>query len=236
MNVWQTFVTQFFEVPQKLSPAVSNPAQERAALALGICLALLVIFEDWRLLLLLWAGAGLATVYLLLSMLPPAWALGRLIAVAIAGMLLWLGGRRRPRQPFRPGYGVVVRLPVTATFALLLWQAQPYLESVWPHRAYANAAVLLDAAGLFLVAFGGGTIRTVLGWLLWVDAAYIFLAWWRVPTGWVWGLALLEAAIWVVGGMLAASEGVWAREQLAVHRRRAPRARWHGRALLEEPQ
>lgn len=219
MSPWQTFVAWFLEVPQRTSSVVTTPAQERALMVLGLCLALLVILEDWRFLLLLWAGVGFLITYLLLSLLPPAWALSRLVAVAIGGSLLWFGGRRRPRQPWRLGYGVAVRLPVVASVALVLWQVQPYLLAYWPHRAHANAAVFLAAAGLLLVAFGGGTIRTVLGWLLWVYAAFFFLAWWRVPTAWVWGLAVLEGGLWVIGGVVSASEGVWALRQLTARPR-----------------
>ena len=222
MPWWTQWERWLADISVQTSSTVAPPSLvSLGAVLLGL-VAFLVLLDDWRFLLGGWVAVTAIVAVLLLPLLPPAWALSRALAGGLDGVVLWLGARRRPRSPLRPGLAWSVRLPVILLAFLAGWQVQPYVRLLEVSPLYANVGLALVAAGLGLLALGGDSVRSTLGLLLWVNAAFFPLAWWRVPTVWVLPLTVLDILLAALGGVITASEGIWGRFQVASEPRGTP--------------
>lgn len=229
-GVWEMLSAWLREAQVQPITTQVTPEIQTAGIGLLVLVGMMVLWEDWRVLLVLWTGVTVAVAFLLMPLLPLPWALSRLVAAGVGGTLLWLGARRRPRLPFRLNSGLWVRLPVVGMAGLALWQLQPYLLQIWPNPVYITSVAGLLLGGMALIALGGEVVRSTLGAQLWVHAAFFLLAWWKVSTSWVPWLTVVDLALAATGGMIAASEGLWARYQGLTQRFPAGnrnRTQWH---------
>lgn len=196
---------------------VTQVRQWEQTVLVGLVLAAvaLVLVEDWRAALLAWAGASVAVALLLLALLPVPWALSRAVAAGLDGSILWLGARRWPvrRWPW-PGPGLLVRATLVVVSALVLRQGWPYVQVPQLDWTRNLALVVLVMTGLLTQALDGGTIKTALGLLLWINAAILLLGALRLPPDWLYALTLLDAMVALAGGHVLIGEGLWAYHRL----------------------
>lgn len=213
---WQTLWQTLIDVRWPAVPTLTTGWEQGAVVVLVVALALLALWEDWRLSLLAWAAVGVSMALLLVRIVPVPWALSRMLAAGLDGTLLWLGARRWPRpDTFRPGGGIWVRLPAVVVAAVAIWQARAYAPALWPDAARATVALALLAGGLLTIALNGDTLHATLGLLLWVNAAALLLSTLPIPTDWFPLLTLLDITLSAAGSVSLASEGAgarWARE------------------------
>ena len=216
---WQTLLRTLTHVHWPVIPALLAGWGWAARAGLLIALALLVLWEDWRLTLLAWVATGVAVAALLVGLVPVPWALSRMLAAALDGALFWLAARRWPR-PARlgPGGGVWLRLAALAVAVPVGWQARVYAHALWPDPLRADAGLALALAGMLLLALGGDTLHATLGLLLWLNATALFLASLPIPTDWFLLLTLLDITLSAAAAVGLASEGVAVRAR----RERAP--------------
>lgn len=205
---WKTLVQTFIDMRWPEVPGLVAGWEWAALSLLLVAVALLVLWEDWRVALLAWSAVGVAVAALLSRILPVPWALSRMLAAGMDGALLWLGARRWPR-PARvlPGGDLWIRLPVLAVAFLVGWQGLPYVRALWPDVSRAHAALVLLLGGLILLALGGDTLHAALGMLLWLNAAALLLAELPIPTDWFLLLTLLDVVIAAGAAVSLASEG-----------------------------
>ncbi len=213
MNVWEQIYTMLLEMRAPQVVTAVAPWEQRVLLVLALSLTFLIVVEDWRLNLLAWAGVGVTSALLLVTVLPVSWAVSRAVAAGMDGSLLWLGARRwSVRRPLRPGSGLWVRIPVLAVALLVAWQVHTYVHLLTPDALRGDAMLLLFGGGVLLLALGGEGIRGPLGLLLLIYSGIFLLTLLRVPTMWFWALTVLDIAVGTVGGMTTASGGIWARQ------------------------
>ena len=176
--------------PPEVLAQVSGTLGVPVTLVIGVCAIVLVAARDWRLVL-----AALMVVYIGLalltaSLLPPQWALLRVVVGGLAAVIWYLsaqqagwGGRF---LPFQPAGGVQARPLASTTLFRTLWQ------SPWPGRADPDlrprlplpalptdvrlVVIWLAAFGLLGLALGDEALQTGVALLLWLAATQLMLA------------------------------------------------------------
>lgn len=188
------------------------------AIALGVMLAVAAL--DWRLvlaaLLLVYAGLALLTA----SILPPQWALLRVITGGLAGVIWYLsaqqagwGGRF---LPFRHSQGVQSRpLASTTLFRTLIVLALAgwllALRSRLPLTMLPGevrfVVFWLAAFGVLALAMGDEALQAGVGLLLWLAATQLVVAVLQPDPWLIWLLSSLELLLALVTGYLMIARG-----------------------------
>jgi hypothetical protein len=195
------------------------------AIALGVMLAVAAL--DWRLvlaaLLLVYIGLALLTA----SLLPPQWALLRVITGGLAGVIWYVsaqqagwGGRF---LPFRHSQGVQAR-PIASTtlfrtlivLALAGWLLA--LRSRLPLAMLPGdvrfAVFWLAAFGVLALAMGDEALQSGVGLLLWLAATQLVVAALRPDPWLIWLLSSVELLLALAIGYLMIARGpLWGADE-----------------------
>jgi hypothetical protein len=195
------------------------------AISLGVIVA--VAARDWRLvlamLMVVYTGLALLTA----SLLPPQWALLRVIVGGLAAVIWYLsaqqagwGGRF---LPFQRSQGVQAR-PLSSTtlfralialsLAALLLALRPRLPLPVLPADVRFVAVWLGAFGLLGLALGDEALQTGVSLLLWLAATQLMLAALQQDAWLIWLLSSLELLLALATGYLMIARGpLWSHEQ-----------------------
>jgi hypothetical protein len=195
------------------------------AVTLGVIVAMAA--RDWRLVLamLMVVYAGLAV--LTASLLPPQWALLRVIVGGLAAVIWYLsaqqagwGGRF---LPFQHSQGVEAR-PLSSTtlfrtlivlsLAALLLALRPRLPLPALPADARFVVVWLGAFGLLGLALGNEALQTGVSLLFWLAATQLMLAALQQDAWLIWLLSSLELLLALATGYLMIARGpLWSHEQ-----------------------
>jgi hypothetical protein len=198
-----------------------------AAITLGVIVA--VAARDWRLvlaaLMVVYAGLALLTA----SLLPPQWALLRVVVGGLAAVIWYLsaqqagwGGRFLPFQHSQ-GQGVQAR-PLSSTtlfralvalsLAALILALRPRLPVPVLPADVRFVVTLLGAFGLLGLALGDEALQTGVSLLLWLAATQLMLAVLQQDAWLIWLLSSLELLLALATGYLMIARGpLWSHEQ-----------------------
>jgi hypothetical protein len=195
------------------------------AIALGVIVA--VAARDWRLvlvaLMVVYTGLALLTV----SLLPPQWALLRVVVGGLAAVIWYLsaqqagwGGRF---LPFQHSQGVQAR-PLSSTtlfralvalsLAALILALRPRLPLPVLPADVRFVVIWLGAFGLLGLALGDEALQTGVSLLLWLAATQLMLAALRQDAWLIWLLSSVELLLALATGYLMIARGpLWRHEQ-----------------------
>jgi hypothetical protein len=196
-------------------------------LAITLGVVVVVAARDWRLvlavLMVVYSGLALLTS----SLLPPQWALLRVIVGGLAAVIWYLsaqqagwGGRF---LPFQHSQGVEAR-PLSSTtlfralvalsLAALLLALRPRLPLPVLPADVRFVVVWLAAFGLLGLALGNEALQTGVSLLLWLAATQLMLAALQQDPWLIWLLSSLELLLALATGYLMIARGpLWSHEQ-----------------------
>ena len=162
---------------------LAQPLAHQGALALSALLvAAMLIFSDWRLVLLAFAGVEVLAGVLLVELLPPEWALLQWIVGGLMGVMWYLAARRvdtvrrrqmgvpwwRPDWRFNPSTYMRMALIIFLLALLSLWRPTPALPKL--PADLARFAAFLALAGLLGLGLGDRPLRWGVSLALWILA------------------------------------------------------------------
>ena len=162
---------------------LAQPLAHQGSLALSALLvAAMLIFSDWRLVLLAFAGVEVLAGVLLIELLPPEWALLQWIVGGLMGVMWYLAARRvdtvrrrqmgvpwwRPDWRFNPSTYMRMALIILLLALLVLWRPTPTLPKLPADLARFAAFLALD--GLLGLGLGDRPLRWGVSLALWILA------------------------------------------------------------------
>jgi hypothetical protein len=195
------------------------------AITLGVIVA--VAARDWRLvlavLMVVYTGLALLTA----SLLPPQWALLRVVVGGLAAVIWYLSAQQAgwggSFLPFQHSHGVqsrplssttLFRLLVALALAALLLVLRPRLPLPVLPADVRFVVIWLGAFGVLGLALGDEALQTGVSLLLWLAAAQLMLAVLQQDAWLIWLLSTVELLLALVTGYLMIARGpLWSREQ-----------------------
>jgi hypothetical protein len=196
-------------------------------LAITLGVIVVVVARDWRLVLAMLMVVYIGLALLTASLLPPQWALLRVIVGGLAAVIWYLsaqqagwGGRF---LPFQHSQGVEAR-PLSSTtlfralvalsLAALLLALRPRLPLPVLPADVRFVVVWLAAFGLLGLALGNEALQTGVSLLLWLAATQLMLAALQQDPWLIWLLSSLELLLALATGYLMIARGpLWSHEQ-----------------------
>ncbi len=205
----------------ELSQQVEGLTGAPALYAIGIGAIVVVVGRDWRLVLAGFMSITLGTALLTLTLLPPEWALVRVIVGGLVAIMWYLSAQRAGWGgyflPFqRQGGGVAARPLSSTTFfrALLalalagvLLATRPRLPlPVLPTDVQA-VVVWLGAFALLGLALGDEALQAGVALLMWLAATQILFAALRQDAWLIWLLSSVELLVGLATAYLMVARG-----------------------------
>ncbi len=196
-------------------------------LAITVSVIVVVAARDWRLALaaLMVAYTGLAL--LTASLLPPQWALLRVVVGGLAAVIWYLSAQQAgwggSFLPFQHSQGVEAR-PLASTtlfralvvlaLAVLILTLRPRLPLPALPTDVRFVVIWLGAFGLLGLALGDEALQTGVALLLWLAATQLMLAALQQDAWLIWLLSTVELLVALATGYLMIARGpLWSNEQ-----------------------
>jgi hypothetical protein len=194
------------------------------AITLGVIVA--VAARDWRLvlavLMVVYTGLALLTA----SLLPPQWALLRVVVGGLAAVIWYLSAQQAgwggSFLPFQHSQGVqarplssttLFRFLVALTLAALLLALRPRLPLPVLPADVRFVVIWLGAFGLLGLALGDEALQTGVSLLLWLAATQLMLAVLQQNAWLIWLISAVELLLALVTGYLMIARGrLWSHE------------------------
>lgn len=186
-----------------------------------------VAARDWRLVLAAFMVVYLGLALLTAGLLPPEWALLRVIVGALAAMIWYLSAQRAGWGgrflPFSHGAGVqarplasttLFRTLLVVTLAVFILAMRPRLPLPELPGDVRLVVVWLAAFGLLGLAMGDEALQTGVALLLWLGASQLMLAALQQDPWLIWLLSTAELLLALATGYLMIARGpAWSHEQ-----------------------
>lgn len=212
-----------FPSPDALFQQASSLGNTTVLLAITGGTLIVVAARDWRLVL-----ASLMVVYfglalLTAAVLPPEWALLRVVVGGLAAVIWFLSAQRAGWGgrflPFSHGEGVharplasttLFRALAALTLAAVLLILRPRLPLPVLPGDMRLVIIWLAAFGLLGLALGDEALQTGVALLLWLGATQLLLAALQKDAWLIWLLSTLELLLALATGyLMVAREEVW---------------------------
>lgn len=215
-----------FPNPQAFFEQVEGLSGTPLLLLITLAAMLAVAARDWRLVLAAFMVVYLGLALLTAGLLPPEWALLRVIVGGLAAVIWYLSAQRAGWGgrflPFSSGGGVQAR-PLASTtlfrtlvaltlavFILALRSRIPLPDLPGDIRL---VVIWLAAFGLLGLALGDEALQTGVSLLLWLGATQLLLAALQQDAWLIWLLSTVELLLALATGYLMVARGpAWVRE------------------------
>ncbi|HHB89766.1 MAG TPA: hypothetical protein ENK60_00500 [Anaerolineae bacterium] len=167
---------QFLALTQRLN----NPALIAPSVLL---VAAMLVFSDWRLALLAFAGVKVLAGVLFLQLMPPEWALQQWVTGGMVAIMWFMAARRvdiiRRKQmgvawwkpEWRLNPATLLRLAFVLLLLVVIYTVRPYAPFPKLPADLARYATFLAVAGLVALGLGDRPMRWGFGLSLWLLAA-----------------------------------------------------------------
>lgn len=215
-----------FPSPDTLFQQANSLGSTTVLLAITLGALIAVAARDWRLVLAAFMVVYLGLALLTASLLPPEWALLRVVVGGLAAVIWFLSAQRAGWGgrflPFSHGEGIharplasttLFRTLVALTLAALLLALRPRLPLPALPSDMRLVVIWLGAFGLLGLALGDEALQTGVALLLWLGATQLLLAALQQDAWLIWLLSTLELLLALATGyLMVAREAPWRSE------------------------
>lgn len=215
-----------FPSPDALLQQANSLGSTTVLLAITLSVLIVVAARDWRLVLAAFMIVYLGLAVLTARLLPPEWALLRVVVGGLAAVIWFLSAQRAGWGghflPFSHGEGVhgralasttLFRTLVALTLAALLLALRPRLPLPALPSDMRLVVIWLAAFGLLGLTLGDEALQTGVALLLWLGATQLLLAALQQDAWLIWLLSTLELLLALATGyLMVAREAAWRSE------------------------
>lgn len=212
-----------FPSPETFFQEASSLSSTAVLVALTLGALVTAAARDWRLVLMAFMVVYLSLALLTASLLPPEWALLRVVVGGLAAIIWYVSAQRAGWGgrflPFSHRDGVqsrplasttLFRALVAAALAVLILVLRPRLPLPVISGDVRLVVIWLGAFGLLGLALGDEALQTGVALLLWLGATQLVAAALQQDAWLIWLLSTLELLVALATGyLMVAREPAW---------------------------